>query len=222
EFGIDLAFQYVSLGSNGGSGVQLAAPVDARIGVLSRSPNMFEIRASLNWDSNLGAIAFAPGVNVLHVLKRGSGTRGLMRAPYVTGGVGLNILKFGSGASTETQFALGAGVGKRLPYGSAVFRPEGFIAYAFSSGAFQRSEIGLLLSFPNGGGTAVEGAYRMASGRLDLGFKVGFFDPPGPGSAVALAGVEARQRVITHTLDFPLDGAVILGVGGRFVSGASV
>jgi len=135
EFGIDLAFQYVSLGSNGGSGVQLAAPVDARIGVLSRSPNMFEIRASLNWDSNLGAIAFAPGVNVLHVLKRGSGTRGLMRAPYATGGVGLNIFKFGSGASTETQFALGAGVGKRLPYGSAVFRPEGFIAYAFSSGA---------------------------------------------------------------------------------------
>src|SRR5439155_142969 len=80
--------------------------------------------------------------------------------------------------------------------------------------AFQRSEIGLLLSFPNGGGTAVEGAYRMASGRLDLGFKVGFFDPPGPGSAVALAGVEARQRVITHTLDFPLVGAVLVGVGG--------
>src|SRR5881398_94428 len=89
ELGVDLAFQYVSLGSNGGSGIQLAAPVDARVGVLSRSPNMFEIRASLNWDSNLGAIAFAPGVNVLHVLKRGSGTRGLMRAPYVTGGVGL-------------------------------------------------------------------------------------------------------------------------------------
>jgi len=88
--------------------------------------------------------------------------------------------------------------------------------------AFQRSEIGLLLSFPNGGGTAVEGAYRMASGRLDLGFRVGFFDPPGPGSAVALAGVEARQRVITHTLDFPLDGAVILGAGANFVSGASL
>ncbi|PYO69459.1 MAG: hypothetical protein DMD69_02685 [Gemmatimonadetes bacterium] len=88
--------------------------------------------------------------------------------------------------------------------------------------AFQRSEIGVLLSFPNGGGTAVEGAYRMASGRLDLGFRVGFFDPPGPGSAVALAGVEARQRVITHTLDFPLDGAVILGAGANFVSGASV
>ncbi|PYP49601.1 MAG: hypothetical protein DMD45_13940 [Gemmatimonadetes bacterium] len=71
---------------------------------------------------------------VSHMLNRGSGTRGLMRAPYVTAGVGLNILKFGSGASTETQFAIGGGVGKRLPYGSAVFRPEGCLAYAFSSG----------------------------------------------------------------------------------------
>src|SRR2546428_12928164 len=69
--------------------------------------------------------------------------------------------------------------------------------------AFQRSEIGLLLSFPNGGGTAVEGAYRMASGRLDLGFRVGFFDPPGPGSAVRLPARETRQPATTSTLDFP-------------------
>jgi hypothetical protein len=135
ELGVDLAFQYVSLGSSGGSGLQLAAPVDVRVGFLSRSPNMFEIRASLAWDGNGGFVAFAPGLNVLHVLKRGSGTRGLMRAPYVTGGVGLNILKFGSGTSTETQFALGGGVGKRVPYGSAVFRPEGFLTYTFASGA---------------------------------------------------------------------------------------
>jgi len=134
ELGVDLAFQYVSVGSNGGSGIQLAAPVDARVGFLSRGPNMFEVRASVDWDSNFGTVAFSPGVNVLHMLKRGSGTRGLMRAPYVTAGVGLNIFKFGSGASTETQFAIGGGVGKRLPYGSAVFRPEGYLAYAFSSG----------------------------------------------------------------------------------------
>ena len=87
--------------------------------------------------------------------------------------------------------------------------------------AFTRSEIGVLFSFPDGGGTAIEGAYRMASGTLDLGFKTGFFDPPGPGGTEFLAGVEARARVITHTIDFPLDGALVLGVGGEFVSGAS-
>jgi len=87
--------------------------------------------------------------------------------------------------------------------------------------AFARSEIGLLLSFPDGGGTAVEGAYRMASGKFDLGFKAGFLDPDGPGDVIVLLGAEARQRVITHTVDFPLDGALILGVGGNFVSGSS-
>ena len=87
--------------------------------------------------------------------------------------------------------------------------------------AFQRSEIGVLLSFPDGGGTAIEGAYRYASGKFDIGFKGGFFDPSGAGKTVLLVGAEARERVITHNIDFPLDGALILGVGGNFVSGSS-
>ena len=48
--------------------------------------------------------------------------------------------------------------------------------------AFQRSEIGLVLTFPDGGGTAFEGAYRFASGKFDLGFRGGIFDPGGAGS----------------------------------------
>jgi len=87
--------------------------------------------------------------------------------------------------------------------------------------AFTRSEIGLLLSFPNGGGTAFEGAYRFASGKFDLGFKGGIFSPGGSAKTVLLAGVEARERVLTHTVDFPLDGALVVGVGGNFVSPAS-
>ena len=87
--------------------------------------------------------------------------------------------------------------------------------------AFVRSEIGVSLSFPNGGGTALEGAYRIASHGFDLGFKAGIFTPSGAGDTELLLGAEARQRVITHTIDFPLDGAVIVGMGGNFVSGAS-
>src|SRR5437762_9527615 len=86
--------------------------------------------------------------------------------------------------------------------------------------AFQRSELGGVFSFPEGGGTAFEGVYRYASGKFDIGLRGGFFDPGSGFKTVALAGVEARQRVITHTLDFPLDGAVILGAGANFVSGA--
>ncbi|HEV2749768.1 MAG TPA: hypothetical protein VGV12_04515 [Gemmatimonadales bacterium] len=87
--------------------------------------------------------------------------------------------------------------------------------------AFQRSEIGVLMSFPDGGGTAIEGAYRYASGKFDIGFKAGFLNTPGPGNTVFLAGAEARERVITHTIDFPLDGALVVGAGGNFVSGNS-
>ncbi len=137
EFGVDLAFQYVSLGSGGGSGVRLAAPFDVRIGFLSKSEVMFEGRLTFDWDSNFGTVIFAPGVNALYQLKKGSGTHGLMRAPYLTGGIGLNITRLGPApGSSATQFVIGGGVGKRLPYGSAVVRPEGFISYTFSSGTF--------------------------------------------------------------------------------------
>ena len=88
--------------------------------------------------------------------------------------------------------------------------------------AFTRSEFGAVLSFPDGGGTAFEGAYRMASGKFDLGFRGGIFSPGGGGDSQLLIGAEARQRVVTHTEDFPLDGALILGIGGQFASGDAV
>src|SRR5207253_5795116 len=87
--------------------------------------------------------------------------------------------------------------------------------------AFQRSELGAVFSFPNGGGTGFEGAYRYASGTVDVGLRGGIFEPPGSGKAVLLAGVEARERVITHTIDFPLDGALVFGAGAGLVSGGS-
>jgi len=86
--------------------------------------------------------------------------------------------------------------------------------------AFKRSEIGISLSFPQGGGTAFEGVYRRASGSFDLGFRAGILDPDA-GDAILLLGAEGRQRVVTHTEDFPLDGALVLGIGGAFSSGNS-
>jgi len=88
--------------------------------------------------------------------------------------------------------------------------------------AFSNSEFGVLVSFPNGGGTAFEGAYRVSSGRFDIGFKGGIFAPGGGGSSVLLLGVEGRERVLSHNEDFPLDGALIIGAGADLVSGNSV
>ena len=87
--------------------------------------------------------------------------------------------------------------------------------------AFRRSEIGLVLSFPDGGGTAFEGAYRLSHGKFDLGFRGGIFTPGGNGDSRLLLGAEARERVVTHTEDFPLDGALVVGIGGQFASGNS-
>jgi hypothetical protein len=88
--------------------------------------------------------------------------------------------------------------------------------------AFQRSELGVVVSFPSSTGTAFLGMYRMASGKLDLGFQAGIWDPCSGCNSVFLAGVEARDRVFTHNADFPLDGAVVVGLGGEFANGNSV
>jgi hypothetical protein len=105
--------------------------------------------------------------------------------------------------------------------GAAAAQATGTTTFNAPYRAFQRSEFGALLSFPNGGGTALEGAYRYASGTFDIGFKGGFLSPSGGGTTVLLLGAEGRERVITHTVDFPLDGALVVGAGGNFVSGNS-
>jgi len=102
---------------------------------------------------------------------------------------------------------------------SLLAQATGVPSYNAPYRAFTRSEFGAVLSFPDGGGTAFEGAYRMASGKFDLGFRGGIFAPGGGGDSQLLLGAEGRQRVVTHTEDFPLDGALILGIGGRFSSG---
>jgi hypothetical protein len=87
--------------------------------------------------------------------------------------------------------------------------------------AFTRSEIGGVVSFPNGDGVAFEGVYRIAKGRFDLGFRGGMWAPGDGASSVVLLGAEGRQRVITRSQDFPLDGAVTVGIGGQLTSDVS-
>jgi len=80
--------------------------------------------------------------------------------------------------------------------------------------AFTTHEFGGTFSFPNGGRDfAIEGQYRFGHGKFDIGLRGGIIDLDGGGSDIVL-GVEGRGRVIDHTQgDFPLDGAVVIGVG---------
>src|SRR5258706_2514068 len=89
---------------------------------------------------------------------------------------------------------------------TAAAQATGMPSYNAPYRAFSRSEIGLVLSFPNGGGTAFVGAYRLARGRFDGGLRRGIFTPRGRVHSVLLVGAAARERVVIHTDDLPLDG----------------
>ncbi len=87
---------------------------------------------------------------------------------------------------------------------------------------FTKSAFGVSISDP-GDGVAFEGYYRMASGTTtDFGFRVGFADPSGSSSTAFLVGGDYRARLLNHTEDFPLDGALIVGAGASLVSGNNV
>lgn len=91
--------------------------------------------------------------------------------------------------------------------------------------AFEHHEFGGTLSFTSGpgpDGLGLEGQYRFGTSTWDIGIRGGFFDPDGLGDTRVLLGTTLRNRIITHSEDFPLDGALILGVGAQLVSSNSV
>lgn len=86
--------------------------------------------------------------------------------------------------------------------------------------AFSRSEFGGTVSFPSGANFGLEGQYRFGYQQFDVGLRGGLIDYGG--GTQGIIGAEARGRVFTHTEQFPLDGAVIVGLGGQFGSGSSL
>jgi len=82
---------------------------------------------------------------------------------------------------------------------------------------FDRHELGGTIAFPDPG-TAFEGFYGFGSGKLDIGLRGGFYSPGSGADTQILVGVHARHRVITHSADFPIDGAAVLGIGAQLVS----
>jgi len=87
--------------------------------------------------------------------------------------------------------------------------------------AFSRHEFGGTVSFPSGRNVGLEGQYRFGYQRFDLGLRGGLVDPGGVADAIIVVGAEGRGRLIEHTENFPLDGALIVGLGGNFTSGNS-
>ena len=108
-----------------------------------------------------------------------------------------------------------------LAAGSAAAQETGTPTFWAPFRAFDRHELGGTIAFPDPG-TAFEGFYGFGSGKLDIGLRGGFYNPGESGDTRILVGVHGRQRVITHSDDFPIDGAVVLGIGAQLVSDNSV
>ena len=86
--------------------------------------------------------------------------------------------------------------------------------------AFSTHELGLSLSAPEGADLGLEGFYSFASGRNDFGLRVGLLDADDASDLVL--GGRLRTRLLTHSQDFPLDGALTVGVGAVFFDGGTV
>src|SRR5512143_187966 len=76
--------------------------------------------------------------------------------------------------------------------------------------AFATHELGLSLSAPEGADLGLEGFYSFASGRNDFGLRVGVLDADDDTHMVL--GGRLRTRLLTHSQDFPLDGALTVGL----------
>ena len=84
--------------------------------------------------------------------------------------------------------------------------------------AFQNYELGVGFSQPSGADYALEGFYGLGRGRNDFGLGVAYINYCCGQSAVSVGG-NFRTRVLQSSQDFPLDGALTLGLGGLFGNG---
>lgn len=124
EFGVDIAFSYVSP-DGGESFFAFGTPVDLRVGFIAGEKLTVEPRLSLfvASDDQFGETIFdySLGLNLLYGMQ--SNKQGM----YVTVGGSYTVADFG--ASNSTALTLNGGIGTRAGYGSGVVRPEVFVAY---------------------------------------------------------------------------------------------
>ncbi len=126
EFGVDVGIAYYDP-DGGETGIRIGTPLDVRVGFVSAKELQWEGRLLFDYDSKgagtEASYIISPGVNGVYAMKRATNRNGM----YLTGGAGLNLVKFG--ATSATGFSLNGAVGWRKPYGGAAWRYELGIKY---------------------------------------------------------------------------------------------
>ena len=111
----------------------------------------------------------------------------------------------------KTVLALGAAL--VVCTGPAFAQATAMPAYYAPSRSFDEYEFGATLSFPDYEGLGVEGLFGFGYKNFDFEVRGGMFDPGEGIDASGTLGVTGRYKVISHTENFPLDGAVVAGIG---------
>ena len=96
--------------------------------------------------------------------------------------------------------------------GAAAAQETGTPVFKSPYRSFTSSEYGATFSDPGIADWALEGFYGY--GRWDIGLRAGLVDAGDETGFVV--GASARTRVLQSSETFPLDGALTLGIGGRF------
>lgn len=145
EFGVDVGITSTKRDGFDGRILRIGSPVDVRLGFVTSRPLMLETRFRLGytrtddaWGLNLG-----PSLNILWRFVQGRGFANQM-GPYMTAGAGVEYTRVKgpatNGTQGATQFGVTFGVGSRIAWGTAAFRPELFIQRAFESHALGEPE----------------------------------------------------------------------------------
>jgi hypothetical protein len=88
--------------------------------------------------------------------------------------------------------------------------------------AFQHNELSGAISDPGSGvSVAIEGAYRFAQKKYDIGLHGGILDGSGGAKSIFALGADGRVSLSRHTEQFPLDVSGTLGFGALFSNGNS-
>lgn len=111
------------------------------------------------------------------------------------------------------------GLGLMIASSSAAAQATGTASFNAPYRAFDKYEFGGTVSFNTGDVTGVEGQFRFGYRAFDIGLRGGVAFTPGDDAV--LLGVEGRGRVLTHSEQMPLDGAVVLGLGFAFDGGTT-
>ena len=119
----------------------------------------------------------------------------------------------------KTVLALGAAL--VVCTGPAFAQATAMPAYYAPSRSFAEYEFGATLSFPDYEGLGVEGLFGFGYKNFDLEVRGGMFDPGEGIDASGTLGVTGRYKVISHTENFPLDGAVVAGIGAWMFSNST-